>query len=138
MDYEPSAKTYALDDLLVWPDLWVTAHVWAEGNEQPPGFRQITWINFRLIEWEAEEDGPAYPGSPGIRGAKWAQSKDARVAEAFAEGFLKWDGCMEIQMDHHMCGVFVFQQAATAILRLFLWAGEQHGFEECEMAEEAS
>jgi hypothetical protein len=135
VEYAPTEKVYVLDELLVWPDLRVTAHVFAEPWND---IREVGWINFRLIEWESsdlEGENPLYPTSPKVRGAKWAQSADAMVADNFAEGFLRWDGCMEIQVDHHMCGVLMYQKVATAILRLFLWAGQAHGFEKCEMEE---
>ncbi len=131
-DYLPDEKTYVLDEALVWDDLWVSAHVWAEPWT---GDREVGWINFRLVEWDAEGDGPLYPTDPNVRGAARAQSPEIRDADPLAEGFLKWDGCMEIDMDHHMCGIRNYQKVATAILRLFLWAGTEHGFENCEMEE---
>lgn len=63
----------------------------------------ITWIDFELIEVTAKSEGP--PGQwtvPGYQrhGATYSPdtTPDIEKAELAAEGFLKWDGCMQFNV----------------------------------------
>lgn len=128
--YDTKLFTYVLDEVIVWTDLWVSVHVWAQPFSD---LREIGWINFRLLEHESQGDVPLYPTSPRSRGGRGIA--DARAAgDDIATGFLKWDGCMEMQLDHHFCGARNVWQVTEAIRRLLVWARETYGFEKLEGA----
>lgn len=130
-------KTYALDELLIYSDIWITVHVWAEGQ---PNAHGITWINFRLIEHESHtfpEDNNEirYPSQSLSRPSPDSGTTDARrCGDEIGSGFIKWDGCQELEIDHHCCGVRNFIQIATAMLRLNNYVAGTFGFENCSNA----
>lgn len=129
-----AASAYSVDEVLAWPDIWFTAHVWAA----PEHADRVSWLNFRLIPHESQggdgpEPAPFYPTETECSPSRDGGTMDARAAKDWmADGFLKWDGCMEIGMDHHFCGAWNVRQFTEALSRLLKWAGKAHGFEDCE------
>jgi hypothetical protein len=121
----------AVDEVLVWLDLWVSAHVWGDTDEHG----RCLWLNFRLLEHESQDEVEVwYPQSQIVRPSQ-APTREARAAgDEIANGFIKWDGCHEIQMDHHMCSAGQFRNASESFLRLLRWARDEHGFESLEEA----
>jgi hypothetical protein len=127
--YDPTTKAYAIDEILLLGGGWIALWLWGEKNPEP--FRECSWINFRLIEVSSQSDdeGPIFPADESHAPCG---TSDARRAAAFAEGFLKWDGCMELALNHHLCGRRNWRQIEEAIGGLYELARDRFGFEECE------
>lgn len=119
-----AGHAYPVDELVLLD--WLTLHFY--GETEADG--RCLWLNFRLLEVMQLDDQPLYAAEEHVRPG--VLTKDARAAYAFASGFIKWDGCCEIEMDHHMCGVHDARQVTAALLHVFSYAAEQHGFESCE------
>lgn len=127
-------KQWEVDDLLVWPDLWVTAHVFSSKlmNSQD----RVSWLDFRLIEIESFGmdnetilyETPLYP-STSIRRPSPPQLNARDAGDLIADGYLKWDGCMQLDLSHHTCTLQQWKNVAEAVCRMQLWAKDTLGFE---------
>lgn len=121
-----AGHTYFVDDLV--PLEGMALHFYGEAT---PDDDCTHWLNFRIVEWAQVDDaGPLYPLEEHVRPGE--TTRDARAAVHFASGFIKWDGCCEVQMDHHMCGISGARLVVAALLHVFAYAAERHGFEDCE------
>lgn len=101
------------------PDEYVVAGCWLSASE--------TWCDFKLFEvaaWDNERN---------VLG--WAKESQQPVgapvmvdADPIAEGHIKWDGCIELRIDHHMCdGAESVQQLHTWVQWMLAKAHEAMG-----------
>lgn len=131
ISYDPAK--HDIDEVLVWTDIWATAHLWAETNEDG----SARWLNFKLVEHQSQplddstDSGIDYPLDEHTRPGHTTTDPRASV-DHFAEGHIKWDGCMEVAIDRHCCGSRVWRQSVEAMNRVIAFARDELGFEELE------
>jgi hypothetical protein len=139
IDYVPG-DDYEVDEVLVFSDLGFSVHVYEKRRPEANRDYGIHWLNYRLLEHDLGGDEPHYPTAAHTRGIAKNTTPDARSLEidTLAEGYLKWDGCREIRLSGHFCGSQNFEAMVQAFRRLWVWASEKFGFEECDIYGEAT
>lgn len=122
-------KKYDVDLVFVLSDDRIALHIFGEEWEH-----RVGWLDFRLVEVEAEDaDGfLLYPTDENRRPSMDGGTRDPKAAIAFADGYLKWDGCMQLDLGQHFCGRRMWKAVPAAMNLLYDYARLELGFEGCE------
>lgn len=104
----PTEKPVVEKKVLAWPDLGFGVRYWP--TEVAP--RHV--IDFEILEITSTEPSLCW------RGADDLFVDDAQLAEVYASGNLKWDGCSNLYTDGlHFCGKRYVEEFGQALARLY-------------------
>ena len=108
------------EKILHWPDIRHAIRMRWRSYEG-----RVSWINWELFEhtaWDMEGKLLGYPLLTERGGYEYTLDLDR--AEVAAGGYVKFDGCLEVELDEHYCGPVGLADMLEALRRIYPTAAE--------------
>lgn len=110
------------------PPARATVHVDDDGYTlvlQPTGTHSADFWLYSIAMWDTADREHRYWPKKDWRALPQDTTDDLGLASPLASGFVKWDGCLELEVGcsedgrHHMCGRSSGEKFARALMRIW-------------------